>query len=83
MGYDYDFIGFTINGIHSVRDMGIYRTSNGGRYNNDLIPEIVDKVVDIPGGDGQYYFSTTYKARKFNIPIAFDNLSEEYYEFIK
>lgn len=75
--FDYDFIGFTFNGKHSIDDFGIYRTSDGNRYNTNLIPQLNDKTADVPGGDGQYFFYSTYKTRQFTIPIAFDNLSEE------
>lgn len=71
-----DFIGFTYNGKHSFNDFGIYRTSEGSRYNDNLVPSMTDKTVDIPGGDGQYYFYTTHKNRQFSIPIAFDGLTE-------
>ena len=79
MAYDYDFIGFTYNGKHSIDDFGIYRTSDGNRYNDNLVPQMTDKTADVPGGDGQYYFYTHYKSRQFSIPIAFDNLSESKY----
>ena len=71
------FIGFTYNGKHSIDDFGIYRTSDGNRYNYNLIPQLNDKTVDIPGGHGQYYFNSTYKTRQFSIPIAFDKLQED------
>lgn len=74
-----DFIGFTYNGKHSYDDFGIYRTSDGSRYNDNLVPSMTDKTVDVPGGDGQYYFYTTHKNRQFNISIAFDNLPEVKY----
>jgi hypothetical protein len=57
------FIGFTYNGKHSIDDFGIYRTSDGSRYNHNLIPQLNDKTADVPGGHGQYYFSSTYKNR--------------------
>lgn len=79
MTRDYDFIGFTYGGKHSIDDFGIYRTSDGSRYNDNLIPQLTDKTADIPGGDGQYYFNSHYKTRTFSISIAFDNLSEEQY----
>lgn len=79
MAYDYDFIGFTYNGKHSIDDFGVYRTSDGSRYNDNLVPAMTDKTTDVPGGNGQYYFYTTHKNRQFNIPIAFDNLSEPKY----
>jgi hypothetical protein len=60
---DYDFIGFTYNGKHSIDDFGIYRTSDGSRYNHNLIPQLNDKTADVPGGHGQYYFNSTYKNR--------------------
>ena len=71
-----DFIGFTYNGKHSFRDLKIYRTSDGSRYNENLTGSFVDQVVDIPDGHGQYYFGTLLKNRTFNISFAFDDLNE-------
>lgn len=71
-----DFIGFTYNGHHSVRDLKIYRTSNGSRYDENLTATMTDKVVDVPGGDGQYYFGTNFKNKTFNVQYAFDELDE-------
>lgn len=71
-----DFIGFTYNGLHSFRDLKIYRTSDGSRYNENLTATMTDKTADVPGGDGQYYFGTTFKNRTFNINYAFDKLNE-------
>jgi hypothetical protein len=48
-GYDYDFIGFTFNGKHSCRDLKIYRTSNGGRYDTNLTPTFNDKTANVAG----------------------------------
>jgi hypothetical protein len=39
-----DFIGFSYNGIHSS-DLGIIRTSDGSRFNENLLPVSQDKVV--------------------------------------
>lgn len=83
MTRDYDFIGFTYGGKHSIDDYGIYRTSDGSRYNDNLIPQLTDKTADIPGGDGQYYFSSYYKPRQFSIPIAFDSLTEVQYQEVR
>ncbi len=80
---DYDFIGFTYGDKHSIDDFGIYRISDGSRYNDNLVPQMTDKTADIPGGDGQYYFSTTYKNRQFSIPIAFDHLTENQYNQLR
>lgn len=78
-----DFIGFTYDGKHSFRDLGIYRTSDGSRYNDNLVPQMTEKTAEIPGGDGQYYFNTTHKTRQFAIPIAFDHLTEVQYRAMR
>ena len=74
-----DFIGFTYNGKHSINDFKIYRTSNGSRYDDNLVPSMTDKTADVPGGDGQYFFYTTHKNRQFSVSIAFDYLTEAKY----
>ena len=71
-----DFIGFTYNGYHSIRDLGIYRTSDGSRYTEDLAPTMEDKTAEVPGADGMYYFGTRFKERTFNVQYAFDGLTE-------
>lgn len=70
-----DFIGFTINGVHSS-EYGIVRVSVGDRYEEYLSPDFQDKTVPIPGGDGSYYFGTNYTQRQFNIRVAYDNITE-------
>ena len=77
---DYDFIGFTYNGEHSINNYNIYRTSDGNRYNDSLVPSMNDKTADIPGGDGQYYFYTKHKTKQFSISIAFDKLDQQKYD---
>lgn len=76
MAGDMDFIGFTYNGKHSWRDLGIYRTSDGARYNENLAAALTDKTSDVPGGDGQYYFYTRLKNKTFSVSYAFDSLTE-------
>lgn len=71
-----DFIGFSFNGYRS-EDLGIMRVSDGSRYNEDLIPTTQDKTVQVPGGDGFYYFGSNYTQRQFSINIAFDELTEK------
>ena len=71
-----DFIGFTYNGYKS-RDIGVVRVSNSDRYSNNVLPSFEDKVADIPGGDGQYFYGTYFKAKEFSMSIAFDSLSED------
>lgn len=71
-----DFIGFSFGGVHSST-LGIVRVSDGSRYNENLLPTFQDKTVQVPGGDGMYYFGSYYTQRQFNISIAYDNLTEE------
>lgn len=71
-----DFTGFTFGNKHSS-ELGITRVSNGSRYDENLLPTIQDKTVQVPGGDGTYYFGSFYAQKSFNIPIAFDSLTEE------
>jgi hypothetical protein len=77
-----DFIGFSFNGIHSS-DLGIIRTSNGSRYDDNLLPTSQDKTAAVPGGDGTYYWDTSHTQKPFNIPIAFDSLTEEQYRRLR
>ena len=72
-----DFVGFSYKGKHSLRDLNIYRTSDGNRYNNNLMPTITDKSMEIPGNDGMYFFGAYHKQKQFNINIAFDSLTEK------
>lgn len=74
---DLDFIGFTLGRQHSLRDLKIYRTSDGNRYNINLTPPIKDTTAEVIGGDGQYLFDTKYSQRQFSIPFAFDRMTEE------
>lgn len=71
-----DFISFSFNGVHSS-DLGIVRTSDGSRFNKNLLPTIQDKTVQVPGADGTYFFDSFYTQKPFTVPIAFDSLTEE------
>lgn len=71
-----DFIGFSFN-EHRSEELGIVRVSDGSRYNEDLVPTTQDKTVQVPGGDGFYYFGSDYTQRQFSINIAFDELTEK------
>lgn len=77
-----DFIGFSFNG-HRSEDLGIMRVSDGSRYNEDLVPTVQDKIVQVPGGDGFYYFGSDYTQREFSINIAFDDLTEEQFRELR
>ena len=71
-----DYIGFSYNGIHSS-DLGIVRTSDGSRFNENLLPTMQDKTVQVPGGDGTYYFGSYFTQRQIPVSFAFDSLTEE------
>ena len=70
-----DYMGFTYNGRHSS-EFGIVRVSDGSRFNENLLPTMQDKTVQVPGGDGTYYFGSYYTQRQFSVPFAFDALTE-------
>lgn len=77
-----DFIGFSFAGVHSS-DLGICRTSDGNRYNDTFLPTIQDKTIQVPGGDGTYYFGSYFTQKPFSIPIAFDCMTEVQYQYFK
>lgn len=77
-----DYIGFTYNNVHSS-DLGIIRVSNGSRFDESLLPTVQDKTVQIPGGDGSYYFGSYYTSRQFDISFAFDGITEQQLNFMK
>ena len=77
-----DYLGFTYNGVHSS-NLGIVRTSNGSRFDENLLPTMQDKTVQVPGGDGTYYFGSYYTQRPFAVPFAFDGLTEQQVTKIK
>ena len=71
-----EFIAFSFGDFDS-KDWGIYRISNGNRYNIDLSPQMNDITADVPGGDGQYFFGTQYKTKNFSVEFVFENLTEK------
>lgn len=74
---DYDYIAFSFRDKHSLEDFGIYRTSDGNRYNEELLPSSQDTTAEVPNGDGAYYFNTRHKQKVFNISFAFQDLGEK------
>lgn len=77
-----DFVGFEFNGKHSS-EMGIKRVSDGSRYSEDALPAFQDKTVQVPGGDGTYYFGSYYTQRTFPISFAFDELTEQQFKNLR
>ena len=77
-----DFIGFQYGDKHSS-ELGIVRVSDGSRFNENLLSTIKDKTVQVPGGDGTYYFGSEFTQRQFTINYAFDNLTEEEFHALK
>ena len=70
-----EFTGFRFNGKHTV-DLGITRVSGGNRYNENILPTIQDKTVQVPGADGTYYFGSYYTQRPWNLNLAYDGVTE-------
>ena len=71
-----DYIGFTYNGVHSS-DLGIVRVSNGSRFDENLLPTMQEKTVQVPGGDGTYFYGSYFTQRQFSVSFAYDNLNEQ------
>lgn len=73
---DYDYLGFTFKGVHSTRDLNIYRTSSSSRYEHKLAPTLTEKTVEATGADGMHFFNTFHKQAQFSVNIAFDRITE-------
>lgn len=84
--YDNDYLGFKFDGVHftifphpsenASNVIKLTRVSEGDRYTSNILPLSQDATVDVPGGDGTYYFGTNYKYKQFDINFAFDDLNE-------
>jgi hypothetical protein len=57
--YSGDFLGFKIGDIHSSQ-LNITRVSSGDRYEDNLLPQLKNTTIEVPGSDGTYYFDTFY-----------------------
>ena len=77
-----DFTGFTFGGI-KTSDLGILRVSGGDRYEEQILPEIKDRSVEIPGLNGEYYFGSDYGTRVIDLDIAFDYLTESQFRQLR
>ena len=70
-----DYTGFRWNGKHTS-ELGLTIVSSSSRYNLNPISTITNNTVDVPGGDGQYLFNSTYGPKKWTINFSFDNLDD-------
>lgn len=71
-----DFLGFTLGNIHSSQ-LNITRVSSGDRYEDILLPTFKDTTMEVPGGDGTYYWNTSYTQKTFTLNFAYDDLRDE------
>ena len=71
-----DFLGFQLGNEHSY-GVNITRVSTNDRYTDNLLPNFTDSTVQVPGGDGTYYWKTQYTSKNFTIDFAFDDLRDE------
>ena len=74
---DYDFIGFSYNGYHSIDDLNIYRVSDGNRYTDTLTATMKDTTLEAEGGNGTYFFGTQHTRKEIPVSFAFESLTEE------
>lgn len=70
------FVGLTYDGVHSST-LGLYRVSDGSRYNEDLLPSFSDKTTERTGADGMYFFGSNYQQKNWTIEFAFDHITKE------
>lgn len=71
-----DFQGFRFGKTHTS-DLGLEVVSTSNRYEARILPNPNDYVNDVPNGDGQYYYGSTYKNREISCNLAFDSISEQ------
>ena len=71
-----DYIGFTFGQYHSS-DLGLYRVSDGSRYQREVSPTAEDRVLRVEGSDVSHFVEARLESRTISLNIAYDNLSEE------
>lgn len=71
-----DFCGFRFGNIHS-EDLHLVVVSSSDRYEKNLLPENKDYSTEVPGGNGRYYFGSTFGTREFRVEVAFDSVDEK------
>lgn len=77
-----DFTGFSFDGVHTS-ELNLYRVSDGDRYEEQILPELEDRTIEVPGADRGYYFGSDWKPRTFTVQLAFDSVTEVQYRNIR
>ena len=70
-----EFLGFQLGKYHSYQ-LNIVRTSTNDRYIETMIPTFSDATAVAVGGNGTYYWNTSYTQKLFTINFAFDDLHD-------
>lgn len=71
-----DFVGFRFGKIHSS-ELDLIVTSISDRFDKNLLPNNKDYTLEVSGGNGSYYFGSTFENREFTVEVAFDKVSEK------
>lgn len=71
---DFEFLGFYMNGHHSS-EYGLTVVAPSSFNQENLFAEFEDKIVNVNGKEGAYYFGTKYKTKTLNLSLAFDNMT--------
>ncbi|MCK9482483.1 MAG: phage tail family protein [Bacteroidia bacterium] len=71
---DYEFIGFIFDNRH-CSEFKLTVVSPSGMNSQSLFADFEDKIVEVSGKDGAYYFGTKIKTKPISISLAFDNLT--------
>lgn len=71
---DFEFLGFTFNGHHSS-EFNLTVVAPSGLTESSLFAEFEDKIVDVSGKEGAYYFGTKVRTKSLNLTLAFDEMT--------
>ena len=81
-GWSGEFLGFTYDERHSSQ-LGIVRTSDGSRFNENLLPTQNNRTVAVPGRDETYFFGSDSTQKQFNISFTFERISDLKLEYLR
>jgi hypothetical protein len=71
-----DFTAFKFGNVHT-KDLHLIVVSSNKRYEKALLPNNKDYSTEIPGGDGSYYFGSSFTSVEFKVDVAFDSVDEK------